>query len=46
MNTLAEIGRRDTRIGAVAESARMNGIENVGIVGGYVRDALMGNEPP
>ena len=45
MNTLAEIVRRDARIGAVAESARRNGIENIGIVGGYVRDALMGNEP-
>ena len=45
MNTLATIVRRDARIGAVAESARRNGIENIGIVGGYVRDALMGNEP-
>ena len=45
MDTLATIGRRDTRIGAVAESARRNGIENVGIVGGYVRDALLGGEP-
>ena len=45
MNALANIGRRDARIGAVAESARRNEIENIGIVGGYVRDALMGNEP-
>ena len=45
MDALATIGRRDTRIGAVAESARRNGIENVGIVGGYVRDALLGGEP-
>ena len=44
MDMLA-VGLRDARIGAVAESARTNGIENVGIVGGYVRDALMGNEP-
>ena len=42
---MAQIGRRDARIGAVAESARRNGIANIGIVGGYVRDALMGNEP-
>ena len=45
MESLAQIGRRDARIGAVAESARRNGIANIGIVGGYVRDALMGNEP-
>ena len=45
MESLATIGRRDTRIGVVAESARRNGIENVGIVGGYVRDALLGGEP-
>ena len=40
MESLADIGQRDARIGAVAESARRNGIENIGIVGGYVRDAL------
>ena len=45
MESLAEIGRRDARIGAVAESARRNGIANIGIVGGYVRDALLGNKP-
>ena len=45
MEALADIGRRDARIGAVAESARRNGIENIGIVGGYVRDALLGGEP-
>ena len=45
MNTLATIVRRDARIRAVAESVRSNGIGNVGIVGGYVRDVLMGNEP-
>ena len=45
MESLAQIGRRDARIGAVAESARRNGIENIGIVGGYVRDALLGGEP-
>ena len=45
MESLAHIGRRDARIGAVAESARRNGIANIGIVGGYVRDALLGGEP-
>ena len=45
MESLADIGRRDARIGAVAESARRNGIANIGIVGGYVRDALLGGEP-
>ena len=42
---MAQIGRRDARIGVVAETARSNRITNIGIVGGYVRDALLGRDP-